>query len=76
MKKSIIGILIYLIGFAFAYNIAKEGIKSHNKDLGKKDTLRDKVFVSCISVGSWCTVIAVPLADIILNIDGSKEINW
>lgn len=76
MKKLTIGILIYLAGVISAYNIGKNSIKDHNKQIGIKDRAQDKIFVSVIASGSWLSVAGINIGDYLLALDTQKEIKW
>jgi hypothetical protein len=76
MKKIAIIIVLYLIGVVLAYDLGKTSVKAHNARNGVKDTRQDKVFVSAMSLGSWCSVVAIPIADFITLHDPNEEIKW
>lgn len=75
-KRIALIIIIYIAGVFASYNYGKSYIKDFNKQIGKKDTMQDKVFVSALSTFSWMTFIAFSMANIADNIDEKKEINW
>lgn len=72
MKKTILIIVIYLLGYVCSYQYWKFNVQ---EDLGKW-TKGDRSVALVVSIGSWCIVPAMIIVHGIRSADNDESAEW
>ena len=72
MKKKMLILFIYLLGYFASYQYAKYNLMLNNE----RWTVGDRNFALCLSFGSWVTVTALGIASIPRLFASDKVANW
>lgn len=74
MKKTIIVAIIYLSGCVFGYKYTKHNLQ--NSVAKEKWTVGNRNFSIGLSLGSWITVGAMGIVDLVQSCDNDTPAKW
>jgi len=75
MKKTIIVLVIYLSGCVFGYKYTKHNLLSPPTPI-KTWKVSDRNFSIGLSLGSWLTVAAMGIVDLIQSLNNDTPAKW